>query len=282
MKHRWTVFSCISAHAATLALAASVLVLDACGGGGGGPTTTPPGSANVPSVPTSTGSVTANFVSNGNAPQYFLTYFGGNSAAAGPSTGSVTQNNGAMISVGDYAFSGSPLVVQDIAGDTDFAMGRWVMGTVTKISTSTIQTTLSNGDPMWDWHYLVVNPLSVLPTAGTMTCDSGTFTLPTGGTAGVGTITGSNATLSFTSAGANLSFTLTTTAGGSSLVDSYNATIPTPSSLVAIGGGIGGTSSGGYVALGDGGSGAIRLSGIYNSVFPSYNIYQGVYSFKCQ
>lgn len=94
--------------------------------------------------------------------------------------------------------------LKDVSGEVDFAMGRWVKGTVTLAGTSSgksVITTLT-GQDAGSLDYLVFNEAKNLPQTGARACDAGTFTTPTyeGGESGAhsnsGTATGS-AGLSF-------------------------------------------------------------------------------------
>lgn len=280
MKPRREFLPFTSTRVMILALASS---LSACGGGGGGaPGNNAGGNQNSgnngPVVPSPSGAVSANFVSNGNS-KFFLNGTGMN--VSGGAAANPVQSAGAVTTLGSYTLSGSPWIVQDIAGDASFAMGRWVWGTITNTSTNTMLATM-NGSGLANeaWHYLLVNPLAAYPASGTMmTCDNGTFTRPTYPTAGsTGLTVGSNATLGFTPTGATFGFTLATTAGGVTNTTPYSV-INLPLGSISIMGS--NLTSGTTVSLSDGGGGSIRINGIYNSTPANGHTYQGVYSFKC-
>ncbi len=292
MKQGLQIFSFSTSIITAFALATSVSVLSACGGGGGaagnsGTSGNNPGNTQS-SVPSPSGSVSANFVPNGNTPQFILSTSYGIQAIGGLATAPV-QVSGVVTTLGKYSFSGSPAVAQDVAGDANFAMGRWVWGTVSDTSTtpSTVLDMMnaSYASDTFTWHYLLLNNASAWPSSGTMTCDNGVFTKPTV-TAGVTTApvtTGSLATLSFTLAGiskATLGFTLTTTDGSASNVANFSANLGY-GSMVSVHG-VGAGASDTWILLSDGGSGAIRINGLYSTALPNGNTYQGVFSFKCQ
>ncbi|HEY5993636.1 MAG TPA: hypothetical protein VIU46_03450 [Gallionellaceae bacterium] len=269
-----------SAGMFTLALFASLTLLSACGGGKGG-TAVLPGTA-APSVPTQSGSVSANFAATATTPRFLLT--GATGTTVYGSGASSVQVAGAMTTLGSYTLTGSPAVTQDISGDANYAMGRWVWGTVTNTATATVLDTMNGTKPYEAWHYIQFNTLAALPTAGVKICDTGTFTQPTfvAGATGVnsGTTTGSGATLSFSATGAAISVTLSTTAGGATNVATLSATNLLLNNL-AFSGGVGWGLTGGQIGLSDGGGGAIRINGIYNTTLNNGATYIGVFSFKC-
>lgn len=265
--------------AITLALLCQALLLSACGSGQGG-ATAPATSGNQPSVPSNTGSVSANFVATGTGSQVFLSSWMLQSYGAIPAA-SFVQAAGAMTTLGNFTLSGNPAVTQDISGDANYAQGRWVWGTV-KNPTFNVTDTMNGSMPSDAWHYVVANRLAALPTTGVRTCDAGTFTTPTlifGGGTNTGTTTASNVTLSFSAAGATLGFTLSTTANGSTGTTTFSATNLTLNSIT-ISGNLG-VAPYAAIYLGDGGGGAIRIVGNYSITLPNGTGYLGAYSFRC-
>lgn len=262
-------------------LGASGLMLSACGGGASSSGGGSPGNGNAVVIPSQTGAVSAVFVPNGIGQEFAEMSWIGNSAGA---TSSFVQPAGALTNLYKYALSGTPTVTQDIAGDANFTLGRWVWGTVTDTSTSSVVDTMNGSLVNAAWHYVLVNKLSALPTSGSKTCDTGTFTHPTydNGTfnTNVAVTTGSNATLSFSASGASYSFTLTTTLGATSHTLNFSNT-NVGLGLVSIGQGFGAGVAGGYGVLSDGGGGTIRISGLYANYQNPGIGYYGTYSFLC-
>ncbi len=279
-------FGFSSALELVVLFSASILLLSACGGGGGtggGNNGNNFGNNNLPVIPSQTGSVSAVFVANGIGQGFFIEYGGGN--MAGNAT-SFVQATGALSRLSVYAHSGSPAVTQDIAGDADFVLGRWVWGTVTNTTTSAVLETMNGSMANNAWHYVLVNKLSVLPTSGTMVCDSGTFTHPSyivygSSSENVAVTTGRNASLSFSASGASYAFTLDTTMGATTHTINFSKA-NTGLGVASIGNGFGNGVAGGYGFLSDGGGGAIRISGIYENNQIAGIRYLGTYSFRCQ
>lgn len=266
--------------------AASFLMLSACGGGGA---SNIPGSSsgnnNTTVIPSQTGSVSAVFAANSIDQMMFIQSSNGNSAG---NTKSFVQVAGALTSLDKYALSGTSAVTQDIAGDANFALGRWVWGTVTDTSSNnTVVQTMDGSMANAAWHYILLNKLSTLPTSGVMVCDNGTFTHPTynDGTnhTNSAVTSGSKASLSFSASGASYSFTLSTTLGTTTHILNFSNT-NVGLGLVMIGNGFGAGVAGGYGFLSDGGNGTIRISGIYsNENYQNIGAsYYGTYSFLCQ
>ena len=259
-----------------------LILLHACGGSSSSssPSNTGNNNSNTPALPVNSGSVNANFVANSKSPTLFLMSEGLTARAI---ASSFTQENGAITQAGNFTFTGTPHVTRDIAGDADFAAGRWVWGTITDTSTNTVRATLDQTNrALATWHYLLVNTLSALPTSGSKTCDSGSFTPPTlisGALAGTtGTVAGSAASLSFTASGAVLGFTISTTANGltsSAIYSSTNLSLGSTDLNGSTG------VNGAWIYLSDAGSGAIGISGLYSSRFQDGSVYSGVYTFKC-
>lgn len=263
------------------------VLLTACGGGGGSSTPTSTGSSSSSSssslpTPTNTGSVSSPFVGNSNA-QYVLNGVGLQSS--GLLSPSQQNSAGGMTTLGKNTLTGSPTAIEDMSGDATYAMGRWMLGTATTIASTNVLTGKDNSA----YHYVAYNQLSSLPTTGTMTCNSGTFTSPSyvGGNVGnvqpsayFGSATG-NATLSFSSAGAAVSVNLTATAGGSSGTGAFSGTIATANSSV-IKGNYYGSSTGALLTVGDGGSGKVFVVAPYTIALANTASYTGIALFRCQ
>lgn len=267
-------------------LGAPAFLLSACGGGSSGGVNGGTNGNNLNATitpPSQTGSVSAVFAANGIGQEFFIISRMGNSAG---SSASFVQAAGLLTSLYVYAHSGTPAVTQDIAGDANFAMGRWVWGTVTDTSTSSVVDTMDGSLANTGWHYALVNKLNALPASGVMTCDTGTFTHPSytiygSSGANAAVTTGRNATLSFSASGASYSFTLDTTLG--TTVNTLTvAKTNVGSGLTLIGNGFGNGIAGGYGFLSDGGGGAVRINGMFMDNRNSGISYYGVYSFRCQ
>ncbi len=285
MKRYRQFFSAAFLVQGALGLIVSGLLLSACGGGGsgggspGGYTPAPPG------APSNSGSVSASFAVSGASATFYLAPASGALAnAATTPAASAVQSAGAMLQLGDYILTLSP-VTQDISGDANYAMGRWVWGTVKSVATSAVLDTM-NGSTTYDaWHYVLVNTLASLPPSGSKTCDAGTFTTPTyiaGGTfiANTGLTTSSNPTLSFSATGATVNFTLTTKVGGALNAIAISASNVAASTSV-LSGSMGAGNSGAWIYLSDGGAGRIRINGIYNNTVGGSGTFQGAYTFLC-
>lgn len=259
-----------------------LMLLQACGGSSSGSSTsTTSSNSNTSNPPSNTGSVSANFVANANTPKFLLM---NNGYTGGANASTFTQeSSGAITQAGNFTYTGTPHVTQDITGNADFAAGRWVWGTITDTSTNTVKATLdASNRAQATWHYLLINTLSAMPTSGSRTCDNGTFTPPTrmSGTQGgtTGSVTGSSATLSFSTSGATLGFTISTTASGLTASKSYtvnNLGLGTTNISGSLG------TNGASIYISDAGNGAIGISGFYFSQMTDGSVYGGVYTFKC-
>lgn len=277
--------SCVCELAVLLGI--SAFLLSACGGGGGVGVSVNTGGNNGGIVtntpPSQTGAVSAVFAASGVSQSFFVISRVGNSAG---STASFVQAAGPLSSVYVFAHSGTPAVTQDIAGDANFTIGRWVWGTVTNTSTSAVVDTMDGSLANSSWHYVLGNKLSALPTSGSKVCDSGTFTQPSyvvygSSSANVAVTTGRNASLSFAASGASVSFTLDTTMGATTRTLNF-ANTNVGLGLASIGNGFGNGIAGGYVMLGDAGGGAIRINGLYSNYQNAGFSYYGTFSFLCQ
>ena len=270
-----------------LALGVSVAGLSACGGGSGEKTTTTTVNESLPNNQAiDTGSASNPFMASANGIGFIVAALGTRTTGIGTKATSFpfTQTaDGAFTTLSSFSLTGNPSAVQNISGDASYALGRWSYGTVEQ---NAVSIGTMNQSTNAFWHYIAFNFLTTLPTSGTYTCNSGTFTEPsfTGSqtTAEVsplflGSSTGV-ASLAFGSAGANISVTITTTVGSSGGASAINTTINSARSFTTIS-----SPSMAVVALGDAGNGAIRIVGLYNTtVGTAGNKYQGIFQFSCQ
>lgn len=158
------------------AVLSMVALLAACGGGGGddeGNAGTPAssngtfnngsGAATPPAAPP------AAFV-KGTRPRVMLL---SRSLQFNGSADSMTQvANGGVVSVGSYTLTTPNQAVGDVAGGTDFALGRWLL---VPLDVSLSAKAHENNDH----HYVVYNARTTLGTPGAYTCNAGVFTKPT-------------------------------------------------------------------------------------------------------
>lgn len=265
----------------TVAAVLMVCALSACGGGGGAQySAAVPQVAVLPALIVNTGSVSAPFVS-GTSPKYLL--LGLASQSIGPASPIVQDGTGAVTTLGGTTLTGSLTSTQEISGDTTYAQGRWVQGTVTNASGA---TTLS-GNTNDAYHYAVFNQLAALPTTGVPSCAAGRMTAPTytsGGTPGLsansGTATG-HATLNFGATGAAITVSVSAQAGTSSGTVNGSTTINSPSQS-GITGSYFGSGAGTQLTLGDGGTGKYIVASAYRVTLSTGANYQGVATFLCQ
>lgn len=165
----------------------SLLLLQACGGGGGGGAAfpiAPPSAADAPPAPppatADSGSVSAPFEPRPGARHMLL---GVSSQSFGTLTQSTQAASGAMTKLNDTTLTGAT-TTKEISGDANFALGRWVAGTVTRSSGAETLTGTDNRA----YHYVAFNALPALPTTGSASCDAGVFSGCTYGTHGQGAI----------------------------------------------------------------------------------------------
>lgn len=259
---------------------AMITALTACGGGGSGGGAGN-GSGGTDSPPSggsgggNSGSITALFASTA-APRYHLISSTGQTFGA--LTGQQQLNDGAVIKINDNSLDGDNRSVRDIAGDANFALGRWNAGTVTRSNGTTETLTGTQGS---DYHYVLFNTLSAFPSSGTYNCDTGSFTTPRRSTGTVGPVSGTvmgSANVSFGSNGANVSGALTITASNSATV-SLNSN-PNSSTTTAFTGGYLSNGSGAAIQIGDGGSPAVTVVGSYVAKIDGSS-YIGTYRFLC-
>lgn len=262
--------------AMAMVCASAALLLQACGGGGsdGGSSFEPaagaPASTAATPAPTDTASVNA--FKPGAAPRFQLvnTRFQLSSGL-----GAFTQQkDGAMTDLNGTKLTGQTKV-EDISGDSSFALGRWVGGTANTISGPQALTGVGRGT----YHYAVYNVLENLPVSGSFQCDGGAFSAPTSDSQ-IGSASG-NATLSFTDTGAVVGGQINVASGSASA----SATLST-SGLAAKAYGTTGDyeerGSGAYLQVAEAGNGAYALVGRYRAVMPDGVAYVGVFRFACK
>ena len=289
--------------------AASLLLLQACGGGGGDDsntsasngssgsntsTNTPGGSGGNTgtgsnsgsntgtggsgSSSTDQGSVSAPFA-RGDASDYILVNplgqsFGVLSSSQQDAAGVMTQLSSNQLS-GNYA-------AQDIAGDTSFAVGRWVKGTVT---TSTGTDTLTGTDGR-AYHYLAYQVVSALPSNATLHCVGGNYTTPTytGGGSNAA-LTGSSVTgttdITFSNGSGVFSGSLTVNANGETANLAFPSTPLTSPSQTDFSGQYLSSGAGMGVQLADADNGAYALAIQGAAVMPSGARYISVGRMNC-
>ena len=271
-----------------MTLIAATFCLVNCGGGSSENTVSaqpnPTPSTIQPTQNSNNGSVTARIVAGTNVGSIVIS--GGSQLFSSNPLPIIQDTSGALSSFGDNNLTGATSATQDIAGDSNFAMGRWNHGVAT--NTRSTPPLVNNLDISSNasLHYIVYNRPAGVPLTGTMTCDGGKFTAPTLASTGNNTITLPNygsatgtATLSFSQAGANIAINIITTAGISSGTKTITGTISPANSF---NGGIisgGGFSNGVFIA--DGINGGIRLVGLHNTTLANGSSYLGVFEFSC-
>ncbi|MFC0402291.1 hypothetical protein [Paraburkholderia rhizosphaerae] len=206
----------------------------------------------------------------------------GNGASVVGTLASLSQTaSGAVTVINNISLTGE-VAVNDVYGDTFFAMGRWAKGTVTSGDKTSVLDGVSNAAA----HYVLVNDLAMLPTSGSYHCDSGKYTAPTyiagskvPSSAYAGASTGS-ATLAFDTTGATAAISLQTSAGGSAGAANSTATIKSPSAT-SVGSFISSQPAGIEITLGDGGDGKVLIVAAYKTTLNNGAQYQGVGVFNC-
>lgn len=251
-------------------------LLQACGGDSDkGPKPAPPataGPAATNSAASNVGTFSAKFVPTEQKRSILLS-----TSSQSMSAGELDQTDtGAILRIGSTTLSGSPKTV-DIAGDTHFALGRWVKGTVTS---STGADTLT-GEDFGSYHYLAYNALKELPTSGKFECTTVAATGPTTGSsvAKVGSASGT-ASVSFDSSGAAVQGKMKVgTAGESAEVD-LSTHIRKAGSMSVIGQYFG-SGPGAAITLAAQGSSDPALSLGYRARMADGSLYIGVARLTC-
>jgi hypothetical protein len=263
----------------------SLGLLHACGGGGGGstgaPLALPPASAVSPAAPppatADSGAVSAPFA-RGERARYQL--FGVGSQSFGVLSQSEQAASGAMTRLNDVTLTGSS-TTKEINGDANFAIGRWVAGTVTRSSGAETLTGADNRA----YHYVALNELKALPETGSTTCDAGVFTRPTyvGGGSGIAANSGDaagSATLAFGSEGGIVTGVVNLKVGDATGTVNFDTKVKSPSSTAITGGVLGG-GAGAAIMLGDHGAKAYAIAVGYAATLPSGARYVGIAKFRC-
>ncbi|MFM9926684.1 hypothetical protein VLK31_27115 [Variovorax sp. H27-G14] len=265
----------------------SLALLQACGGGGhsgGGapagvaPTAVAPAQGQAAaSAATNSGSVSAAFVRTERARYQLL---GAGVQSFGALSASEQAPSGAMTRLSDTTLTGQS-ATREISGDANFALGRWVAGTVTRGSGAEMLTGKDNRA----YHYIALNALAAMPTPRSTSCDAGAFTAPTyvGGGIGVAADSGSAggaATLAFDRDGAMVGGAVTVSVGGAAETVKLDAKVATVSSTSITGRFLSG-GSGAAIALGGHGDKAFVLAAGYVATLPSGARYAGIAKFRC-
>lgn len=262
-------------------MSTAALLLTACGGGSG---TNPQSTNSTPVAGTTTtriGSVTAKFIV-GNAPRYIALQIG-EQRLGSATTVNVESTSGAIIAINTLSLSGEITNIQDIAGNANWAMGRWVKGTIDATATSAASPLKFDNSSL---HYFVGNSLSALPTSGNYACNGFNGTQPSliswpdnlvakhfGSASGT-------ATLSFNGTGGNLSTDLTVTVNATSTSVAFQGTISAVNSTIAKGG-FYSRGSGAVLSLFDAGGGKIQAVQAYKIVVHDGATYQGIATWTC-
>lgn len=274
------------AVAATLCLAA---VLQGCGGGGDGSgATTAQSDPTSPLPPTQTPAPTATALPSepatvtptlapASAYNFSVSWSGGGSD--GPASEFTQTEDGSITAVNEFSL-GAPREIKDISYDANYALGRWVNGTVTNTSDKT--TTQISADET-SYHYVLVKRLSTFPQTGTFTCDNGVFTTPTRGAFGTSSdpATGKangQVTLSFSAVGAAIGGSLQVDVGanaGTLPLSALNTGVDASSNAVNIP-----TLGHADVQVGSGGDAAYALAISYYLLVGRV-VYGGVAKFRC-
>ncbi|MDR2990761.1 MAG: hypothetical protein LBU72_02290 [Burkholderiaceae bacterium] len=249
-------------------------------GDNGGGTTTPSGgntgTGGSGSGGADQGSVSAPFA-RGDASNYILLTPLGKSW--GPLSSSTQAADGAMTALNDTQLSGD-YAVQNIVGDANFVIGRWVQGTVT---TATGADTLTGTDGR-AYHYIAYQALSTFPD-GSLHCTGGNFTTPTytgggGSAAQIGTATGT-ADIVFSDGSGALTGSMTVSANNQTATVPFPTTLASPTSMPLTGQYLSPNGVGSGVRLADAGNGAYALVVQFAAVTPSGARYIGVGRLPC-
>lgn len=255
-----------------------VALLQACGGDSDGDPAPAALSLNAPAAPgpasAGIGSVSAKFVANENARSILLSK---NAQIIGSAMPSEQADSGAMLRIGSNTLSGDHQTV-DIAGDANFALGRWVKGTLTRdTDTVTLQ-----GKDHESYHYIVYNRLAALPIDGKLQCESVAATAPTGESdtqQKVGSPSGS-ASVSFDSSGAAVQGTIQVRAGAQSASVDLSTNIKHASAM-SVAGHMFANGPGAAIVLANHGDAVPGLVVGYRAQLPGGDLYMGVARFFC-
>lgn len=258
---------------------AFIVLLQACGGDGSNGADPIASAAAVPTG-ADLGAISARFVPSAKNRSMLFSAFRQIISPGAPEQ----ADSGAMVRLGHTALSGIRQTV-DIAGDTHFALGRWVRGTVTYSSEGgklEDDTDTLTGEDHRSYHYLVYNALAELPASGKFQCavmaaTAPTSDAPTGPKVGSGS---GSASVSFDTSGAAIQGTMQVRAGGQSAeVDLSTHIDNAPSMLIT--GQFFANGAGAAVMLADQGSAAPGLAVGYRIRLPDGALYLGVARFAC-
>lgn len=255
-------------------------LLQACGGG-----SNDDGDATPAKAPTAKeqatgdiGSVSARLEPNGNT-VYMLLARGKQSF--GRAETSEPTDSGALVHLGRYLLS-DPRQTVDISGDTHYALGRWVNGTVTDTSeTYAAEPYTLTGSNTDSYHYLAYKRLTELPADGELQCRTVAVTAPTAFSSpheDVGLASG-YASVSFGANGAAVQGEMEVLVGGESAKVSLSTLIQNTSFTI-----IGQLFSGGpgaALALADQGSEVPGLVVGYKAQLPDGVLYTGMARLAC-
>jgi len=191
----------------------------------------------------------------------------------------VQDASGVMTTLNDTVLSGAA-VTKEISGDANGAQGRWVSGTITTPSSTKTLTGTDNAA----FHYAVLNNLAAMPTSGSATCATGTFTAPSltkssGSAAITGTASGT-VTVAFGTSSASITGSIDVVANGSPGTVAVNASIPGVTNVAMTGSFFSGGPGAGVMMGTDGGAGYVVVAG-YIVRLANGNEYTGLASFRC-
>jgi len=264
-------------HSKLVMALASSLFIASCGGGSGSDNAQASTTLDASNASESKSVIDAPFVASVRSRFIYLT---DQVQELGGLDGYTQDAGGAVTKLGSVALTGNPVVV-DLSGNASFAMGRWSSGTVAT-SNGTTELQEANGQTAY---YLLYNALAAMPAAGSLTCSAGEFTstLDAGGTSTsadkLGTASGS-AGIVIDATGAHVTLHLSNKVGAESVSAAFTGNIRNVSTGIARGGFFGNTQDA-YMALGDAGSGAVRLVTAYQLILSGGRIYRGVATFAC-
>ncbi len=262
-----------------------VVALAACGGGGSDSSPSDNSSVGTntptPTPTTGTGGSTPSAVATayvqGSAPAYHIA--GVSEQSFGVLKTAEQLADGSVVTVNSYQLTGTARAVADVAGDADFALGRWRKGTATTSSGSSQLESFSNGA----YHYVVYNKPTAFPASGTYKCDEGKFTSPSQ-VSGTSTTYFANATgtanLSFANSVATVDVTISITAGNSRGTLTYNGrTLQTPDAYTIAGAYLG-SGAGMVIGTATGANNQLRIVSPFR-VIAGDSGYVGIAVFTC-
>ncbi|PTT77217.1 hypothetical protein DBR42_25515 [Pelomonas sp. HMWF004] len=187
--------------------------------------------------------------------------------------------DGSVVAVNSNQLTGTARAVADVAGDADFAMGRWSKGSATTSSGTSQLESLTNGA----YHYIVYNKPAAFPASGTYKCDEAKFTSPslTNGTSSTyfAKATGT-ASLSFLNSVATVDLSISITAGSQQSTLTYNGrTLATPDTNVIAGSYLG-SGAGMSISTAAAGNNKLRIVSAFRLIAGDSS-YVGLAAFTC-